>query len=122
MEERLLLYARANVASHGQRFVQVTTSDDGGSSWSAFTPISIDGYVRSYRSSRTLRQAAAAAGAAVSVHVLLCLCMCSCAAVPVCMRMRAAVSVCGRARQVQCERARRMLVLCGAVGSTSPCS
>ena len=42
--ERLLLYARANMASHGQRFVQVAASDDGAATWSPFTPISIDGY------------------------------------------------------------------------------
>lgn len=44
MGERLMLFARANIASHGQRFVQMTSSDDGGVSWSDFTPISIDGY------------------------------------------------------------------------------
>ena len=42
--EQLLLFARANMASHGQRFVQVTRSSDGGMSWSAFSPISIEGY------------------------------------------------------------------------------
>ncbi len=40
----LLLYARANMGSHGQRFVQMTRSRDGGRSWSRFSPIEIAGY------------------------------------------------------------------------------
>lgn len=40
----LLLYARANLASHGQRFVQVTRSPDGGATWRPFQTIRIDGY------------------------------------------------------------------------------
>ena len=39
---RLLLYARANMASHGQRYVQVTVSDDDGVTWSRFRPIQFD--------------------------------------------------------------------------------
>lgn len=41
---RLWLYARANVAEHGQRFVQATSSADEGATWSAFSLISISGY------------------------------------------------------------------------------
>ncbi|KAL1525993.1 hypothetical protein AB1Y20_020818 [Prymnesium parvum] len=40
----LLLYARANPAAHGQRFVQVAASTDEGASWSAFSLISLAGY------------------------------------------------------------------------------
>ena len=40
----LLLFARANMASHGQRFVQVTRSRDDGRTWASFEPISIAGY------------------------------------------------------------------------------
>ena len=40
----LLLYARANMAKHGQRFVQHTRSVDGGVSWSQFQPIQLQGY------------------------------------------------------------------------------
>jgi len=41
---QLLLYARANPATHGQRFVQVSRSFDGGTTWSSFKLIKIDGY------------------------------------------------------------------------------
>ena len=41
---RLLLYARANPALKGQRFVQVSSSDDDGSSWSPFELIRFRGY------------------------------------------------------------------------------
>jgi hypothetical protein len=40
----LLLFARANMANHGQRFVQVTRSRDDGRTWASFEPISIAGY------------------------------------------------------------------------------
>ena len=40
----LLLYARANPATHGQRYVQVAASQDGGMSWGPFAFISMDGY------------------------------------------------------------------------------
>lgn len=39
----LLLYARANMASHGQRFVQVTRSRDEGASWSPFVAVELRG-------------------------------------------------------------------------------
>ena len=41
---RLLLYARANPATHGQRYVQVSASDDGGCTWGAFAFVSIAEY------------------------------------------------------------------------------
>lgn len=41
---RLLLYSRANLASHGQRFVQLTSSDDGGETWSRFRLVKLDGF------------------------------------------------------------------------------
>jgi len=43
----LLLYARANMASHGQRFAQVTRSHDDGQTWARFEPIEIAGYAHS---------------------------------------------------------------------------
>ena len=43
-DQGLILYARANLGSHGQRFVQRTTSRDDGRTWSAFETIAIDGY------------------------------------------------------------------------------
>ncbi len=41
---RLWLYARANPALHGQRFVQATSSADGGLTWSPFSFINLRGY------------------------------------------------------------------------------
>jgi hypothetical protein len=41
---RLLLYARTNPATHGQRYVQMTASDDGGRTWGRFSFISIGEY------------------------------------------------------------------------------
>ena len=41
---RLLLFARANPALKGQRFVQVSSSKDNGSSWSPFELIKLRGY------------------------------------------------------------------------------
>jgi hypothetical protein len=42
----LLLYARANPAARGQRFVQVSSSADGGRTWSPFRLIELGGYRR----------------------------------------------------------------------------
>lgn len=41
---RFLLYARANPARHGQRFVQMTSAPSLRSTWSPFRPVAIDGY------------------------------------------------------------------------------
>ena len=41
---RLLLFARANPALKGQRFVQVSSSKDDGSTWSSFELIKLQGY------------------------------------------------------------------------------
>jgi hypothetical protein len=43
----LRLFARANPATHGQRFVQTTSSADGGRTWGPFAMVSIDGYEHS---------------------------------------------------------------------------
>ena len=40
------MYARANPATHGQRFVQTAASRDGGTSWGPFRFIEIAGYDR----------------------------------------------------------------------------
>ena len=41
---KFLLYARANPAVHGQRYVQVVSSDDGGYTWGPFSFVGIKGY------------------------------------------------------------------------------
>ena len=48
LDGRLLLYSRANMASHGQRHVQVTSSVDDGATWSRFRPVRLEGHEPSH--------------------------------------------------------------------------
>lgn len=41
--QTLLLYTRANMASHGARHVQLTSSKDGGATWTKFKPVVLGG-------------------------------------------------------------------------------
>jgi hypothetical protein len=43
---QLRLYARANPAVHGQRYVQTVASDDGGRTWGRFSFVHLGGYER----------------------------------------------------------------------------